>query len=115
MQIDLKSCLKNYRKTLFSFRDHYKLKVSDLEFLFFIYDLRYFTGATIKKDYQCSLTFITRNLPDLVKNGYISIYLERSHNRARRYAISQRGKIIVTKFCTALQEEVLIKNLLKWD
>ena len=113
MQIDLKSCLKNYRKILFSFRDHYKLKVSDLEFLFFIYDLRYFTGTTIKKDYQCSLTFITRNLPDLVKNGYISVYLERSHNRARRYAISQRGKIIVTKFCTALEQEVLIKKLLR--
>ena len=113
MEIDLKSCLKNYRKILFSFRDHYNLKISDLEFLFFIYDLRFFTGTTIKKEYQCSLSFITRNLPDLMKKGYISIYLEKSHNRARRYIISQRGKIIVTKFCTALQEEVLIKNLLK--
>ena len=113
MQTDLKNCLKYYRKTLFYFRDHHKLKVSDLEFLFFIYDLRYFTGTTIKKEYQCSLSFITRNLPDLMKKGYISIYLEKAHNRARRYVISQRGRIIVTKFCTALQEEVLLKKLLR--
>ena len=110
---DKPNYLKHYRGTLYIFRDRYNLKASDIEFLFFIYDLESWNRTYVKKNYKSSLTFITRNIPDLMGKGYISIYLERSHNRARRYVISQRGKIIVTKFCTALQEEVLIKNLLK--
>tara|TARA_R110002020_G_scaffold11064_3_gene42087 strand:- start:1092 stop:1340 length:249 start_codon:yes stop_codon:yes gene_type:complete len=75
-----------------------------MEFLFFVYDMRYFTGLTIAKDYRCSNSFITRNLPVLLSKGYVTIYLEKAHNRARRYMISQRGKIVVTKFYNKLKE-----------
>ena len=70
----------------------------------------FFTGLTIAKDYKCSNSFITRNLPKLMNKGYVKIYLEKAHNRARRYMISQRGKILVTKFYKKLKE--YIKN---WD
>tara|TARA_R110000824_G_scaffold316174_3_gene503380 strand:- start:7523 stop:7852 length:330 start_codon:yes stop_codon:yes gene_type:complete len=102
--LDNDNYLKHYRNVLFDFRDKYNLKVSDTEFLFFVYDMRHFTGLTIAKDYRCSNSFITRNLPKLINKGYVTIYLEKAHNRARRYVISQRGKIIVTKFYRALKE-----------
>lgn len=102
--MDRDNYLKHYRNVLFDFRDKYSLKVSDMEFLFFVYDMRYFTGLTIAKDYRCSNSFITRNLPVLLSKGYVTIYLEKAHNRARRYMISQRGKIVVTKFYNKLKE-----------
>ncbi len=102
--MDRENYLKHYRNVLFDFRDKYNLKVSDIEFLFFIYDSNYFTGLTIAKDYRCSNSFITRNLPELLNKGYVTIYLEKAHNRARRYMISQKGKILVTKFYRLLKE-----------
>ena len=102
--MDRDNYLKYYRNVLFDFRDKYDLKVSDIEFLFFVYDMRYFTGLTIAKEYRCSNSFITRNLPKLMNKGYVTIYLEKAHNRARRYMISQRGKILVTKFYKKLKE-----------
>jgi|TARA_R100000329_G_C7618503_1_gene219806 DNA-binding MarR family transcriptional regulator len=102
--LDSNNYLKYYRNILFDFRDRYELKISDIEFLFFVYDMDFFTGLTIAKDYRCSNSFITRNLPKLMSKGYVKIYLEKAHNRARRYMISQRGKILVTKFYRELKE-----------
>ena len=102
--MDRDNYLKYYRNVLFDFRDKYDLKVSDIEFLFFVYDRDYFTGYTIAKEYRCSNSFITRNLPKLMNKVYVTIYLEKAHNRARRYMISQRGKILVTKFYKKLKE-----------
>jgi DNA-binding MarR family transcriptional regulator len=106
--LDRDNYLKHYRNVLFDFRDKYNLKISDIEFLFFVYDMRYFTGLTIAKDYRCSNSFITRNLPVLLSKGYVAIYLEKAHNRARRYMISQRGKILVTKFYKGLKESIYV-------
>ena len=106
--MDKDNYLKHYRNVLFDFRDKYNLKISDIEFLFFVYDMRYFTGLTIAKDYRCSNSFITRNLPVLLSKGYVAIYLEKAHNRARRYMISQRGKILVTKFYKSLKESIYV-------
>ena len=106
--MDRDNYLKHYRNVLFDFRDKYNLKISDIEFLFFVYDMRYFTGLTIAKDYRCSNSFITRNLPVLLSKGYVAIYLEKAHNRARRYMISQRGKILVTKFYKSLKESIYV-------
>ena len=102
--MDRDNYLKYYRNVLFDFRDKYSLKVSDIEFLFFVYDRDYFKCYTIAKYYRCSNIFITRNLPTLMNKGYVTIYLEKAHNRARRYMISQRGKILVTKFYKKLKE-----------
>tara|TARA_R110002020_G_scaffold228732_2_gene439544 strand:+ start:1288 stop:1611 length:324 start_codon:yes stop_codon:yes gene_type:complete len=97
--------LKYYRDTLFFFRDNYSLKVSDIEFLFFVYDLKYFTNTDVKNNYKCSLTFLTRNMPDLMQKGYLAIYQERARYRARKYMISQRGKLLVTKFYGILEQK----------
>tara|TARA_Y100001973_G_scaffold35932_1_gene54115 strand:+ start:3879 stop:4202 length:324 start_codon:yes stop_codon:yes gene_type:complete len=96
--------LKYYRDTLFYFRDNYSLKISDIEFLFFVYDLKYFTGTDVKHGYKCSLTFLTRNMPELMKKGYLAIYQERARRRARKYMISQRGKLLVTRFYNILEQ-----------
>ena len=106
--MDRDNYLKHYRNVLFDFRDKYNLKISDIEFLFFVYDMRYFTGLTIAKDYRCSNSFITRNLPVLLSKGYVAIYLEKAHNRDRIYMISQRGKILVTKFYKSLKESIYV-------
>ena len=37
--------------------------------------------------------------------GYISIYLEKAHGRARKYMISQRGKLLVTRFYGILEQK----------
>ena len=100
-----KNYLKYYRDTLFYFRDNYRLKISDIEFLFFVYDLKYFTGTDIKNNYKCSMTFLTRNMPDLLKKGYLAIYQERARHRARKYMISHRGKIMITRFYKILEQE----------
>jgi|TARA_R100001015_G_C4630478_1_gene192120 DNA-binding MarR family transcriptional regulator len=96
--------LKNYRNILFDFRDSYGLKVSDIEFLFFVYDMEKFTTKHISVEYRCSNSFVTRNLPELLKKGYIKIYLERAHGRSRKYMISQNGKLLVTRFYRLLKE-----------
>lgn len=113
--MDKDNYLKYYRNVLFDFRDKYNIKVSDIEFLLYIYDMRYFTGLNISKDYRCSNSFITRNLPNLMNKGYITIYLEKAHNRARRYIISQRGKIIITKFYKTLKESIYVFEKEKWS
>ena len=97
--------LKYYRDTLFYFRDSYNLKVSDIEFLFFVYDLRYFTNTYVKNNYKCSMTFLTRNMPNLMIKGYLAIYQERSRDRVRKYMISHRGKLLVTRFYKILEQE----------
>ena len=97
--------LKHYRPTLYYFRDNYELKTSDIEFLFFVYDMESFTCMDIMVEYRSSNSFITRNIPELLNKGYIKIYLERAHNRARRYMISQRGKLLVTRFYGILKEK----------
>ncbi len=96
--------LKYYRVILFNFRDSYELKTSDIEFLFFVYDMESFTCMDIMVEYRSSNSFITRNIPELLNKGYIKIYLERAHNRARKYMISQQGKLLVTRFYRLLKE-----------
>ena len=100
----VKNYLKYYRDTLFYFRDNYNLKVSDIEFLFFVYDLKYFTNTDVKKGYKCSLTFLTRNMPKLLEKGYLAIYEERARHRARKYMISHKGKIMITRFYNILEQ-----------
>ena len=102
---DKPNYLKHYRGTLYIFRDRYNLKASDIEFLFFIYDLESWNRTYVKKNYKSSLTFITRNIPDLMGKGYISIYLEKAHGRARKYMISQRGRLLVSRFYRVLNEQ----------
>ena len=97
--------LKYYRDTLYFFGDNYNLKVSDIEFLFFVYDLKYFTGGYIANNYPCSRTFLVYNMPNLKNKGYIAIYQERAQKRARKYMISQRGKLLVTRFYKILEKK----------
>ena len=94
--------LKYYRDTLYFFRDNYNLKVSDIEFLFFVYDLKYFTGGYIANNYPCSRTFLVYNMPNLKNKGYIAIYQERAQQRARKYMISHRGKLLITRIYNIL-------------
>ena len=105
---DKPNYLKHYRGTLYIFRDRYNLKASDIEFLFFIYDLESWNRTYVKKNYKSSLTFITRNIPDLMGKGYISIYLEKAHGRARKYMISQRGRLLVSRFYRVLNGQEII-------
>ena len=66
--------------------------------------LKYFTGTYIKNNYKCSMTFLTRNMPDLLKKGYLAIYQERARHRARKYMISHKGKIMITRFYNILEQ-----------
>jgi len=97
--------LKYYRDTLFYFRDNYSLKISDIEFLLFVCDLKYFTGTYVKNNYKCSMTFLTRNMPDLLKKGYLAIYQERARHRARKYMMSHRAKLMITRFYNILEQK----------
>jgi len=62
----------------------------------------------VKKNYKSSLTFLTRNIPDLMGKGYISIYLEKAHGRARKYMISQKGRLLVSRFYRVLNDKEII-------
>lgn len=65
-----------------------------------------FVSSNIIRDYRSSNSFVTRNIPELLSKGYIAIYLERAHNRARKYMISQNGKLLVTRFYRILKEKI---------
>ena len=65
-----------------------------------------FVSSNIIRDYRSSNSFVTRNIPELLNKGYIAIYLERAHNRARKYMISQNGKLLVTRFYRILKEKI---------
>ena len=51
------------------------------------------------------MTFLTRNMPDLLKKGYLAIYQERARHRARKYMISHRAKIMITRFYNILEQK----------
>ena len=102
--------LKNYRIVLYYFRDCYNLKISQIEFLFFVYDLKYFTYCYVSDNYRSSRTFVDHTLPDLFKKGYIAVYQERAHNRARKYKISQTGKLLVSRFYRILEDKYFDNN-----
>ena len=97
--------LKYYRDTLYFFRDNYNLKISDIEFLFFVYDLKYFTYSYVEKNYRSSRTFVDKNIPVIYSKGYLSIYQEKAKYRARKYAISQKGKLLVSRFYRLLENK----------
>jgi len=40
--------------------------------------------------------------------GYISIYLEKAHGRARKYMISQKGRLLVSRFYRVLNDKEII-------
>jgi hypothetical protein len=44
-------------------------------------------------------------MPDLMQKGYLAIYQERARYRARKYMISQRGKLLVTRFYGILEQK----------
>ena len=103
--MDKPNYLKNYSPILFYFRDAYNLKVSDIEFLFFVYDLKYFTYSYVEKNYRSSRTFVDKNIPVIYSKGYLSIYQEKAKYRARKYAISQKGKLLVSRFYRLLENK----------
>lgn len=106
--MDKPNYLKYYRPTLYYFRDNYNLKVSDIEFLFFVYDLKYFTYVYVTENYRSSREFVDRNVPSLYRKGYLAIYQQSGMNRIRKYMISQRGKLLVSKFYRILNNKEIV-------
>ena len=51
------------------------------------------------------MTFLTRNMPNLMRKGYLAIYQERSRDRVRKYMISHRAKLLVTRFYKILEQK----------
>jgi DNA-binding PadR family transcriptional regulator len=43
-------------------------------------------------------------MPDLLKKGYLAVYQERARHRARKYMISHKGKIMITRFYNILEQ-----------
>ena len=79
--------LKNYRIVLYYFRDCYDLKISQIEFLFFVYDLKYFTYCYVSDNYRSSRTFVDHTLPDLFKKGYIDMVIHRKKMKEELFKI----------------------------
>lgn len=44
-------------------------------------------------------------MPNLKNKGYIAIYQERAQQRARKYMISHRGKLLITRFYNILEKK----------
>ena len=107
--------LKNYRPTLYFFRDRYGLKVSEIEFLFFVYDLKYFTYMYVNDNYRSSRSFVDRNIPKIKDKGFIYIYQEQYMRRVRKYCISQKGKMLVSRFYRILEGKELINKDYLWE
>ncbi|HBY70327.1 MAG TPA: hypothetical protein DEG69_22760 [Flavobacteriaceae bacterium] len=84
--------------------------MSDIEFLFFVYDLKYFTYMYINDNYRSSRNFVDRSIPKIKDKGYIYIYQEQYMRRVRKSCISQKGKMLVSRFYRILEGKELISK-----
>jgi hypothetical protein len=100
--------LKNYRPVLYYFRDAYGLSVNEIEFLFHVYDMKYFNYSYIIGNFRASDRFASKKVPRLNKLGYLFVYLDKTHNRERRFAISQKGKLLVSRFYRVLEGKEIV-------
>ena len=100
-----KTYLKLYRPTMFYFMQNYGLKQQDIEVLMFSYDLLWFTKGYLKEHFHLGNKYLVHKFPDLIKKNYINIYQRRAHNRAEKYTISQRGKLLVSRYYRVLERE----------
>jgi hypothetical protein len=107
--------LKNVDLAIKDITKHFDISSADLLFMVFIYDYEFFTLAHIAKAYHRSkLKLSERHVYPLVNLGYIYKHFDRYtpsgkmedlifhnetvHSYEIRYALSQKGRMMVAKF-----------------
>tara|TARA_R100000900_G_scaffold106434_1_gene82593 strand:- start:487 stop:696 length:210 start_codon:yes stop_codon:yes gene_type:complete len=64
----------------------------------------------INDNYRSSRNFVDRSIPKIKDKGYIYIYQEQYMRRVRKYCISQKGKMLVSRFYRILEGKELISK-----
>lgn len=100
--------LKNYRPVLYYFRDCYDLTVGEIEFLLHVYDMEYFNYSYIVGHFRSSERFAHKGIPQLVRKGYIYVYKGNWINMEKKFAISQKGKLMVSRFYRVLEGKEIV-------
>ena len=64
----------------------------------------------VNDNYSASRSFVDRNIPKIKDKGFIYIYQEQYMRRVRKYCISQKGKMLVSRFYRILEGKELINK-----
>jgi hypothetical protein len=105
--------LKLYRKVVVSLAHKNNLTRAQVEFLIFIYKKQYITWKEAFCNFYASNTFLDRKVPDLIKKGFLIVYRHESKRlgQARQYAISQNGRLLVSRVYRMLEGLEDIPNI----
>jgi len=97
--------LKLYRKVIVSLAHKNNITRNQLEFLIFIYKKECIAWKEAFKDFYASNRFLDRKVPDLIKKGFLIVYRYESKRlrQARLYAISQNGRLLVSRVYRMLE------------
>lgn len=114
--------LKNWSIVMSDMLSRYDLSDKEMRFMLFVYDLEFFTMDWIAGEYQYEKRNIGRRLVyPLLKKGYIYKHFdkltpstvredhlfreENKYNYRVRYALSQNGRLVVSKFYRKMSGE----------
>lgn len=121
--------LKNWSIVMSDMLSRYDLSDKEMRFMLFVYDLEFFTMDWIAGEYQYEKRNIGRRLVyPLLKKGYIYKHFdkltpstvredhlfreENKYNYRVRYALSQNGRLVVSKFYRKMagEEPISVKQ-----
>jgi len=114
--------LKYYRTARLDFCDDHEISGSHLDFLVWTYDLEFWTLDYASKDYKYNKKKLgERVVYDLVKSGYLYKHFNRltpsnsiddhlfreetKYNYRVRYALSQKGRLLVQRYYNYLESQ----------
>lgn len=121
--------LKNWSIVMSDMLSRYDLSDKEMRFMLFVYDLEFFTMDWIAGEYQYEKRNIGRRLVyPLLKKGYIYKHFdkltpstvredhlfreENKYNYRVRYALSQNGRLVVSRFYRKMagEEPISVKQ-----
>lgn len=97
-----KDYLKHLRLVRRYYMLKYKLKLADLEMLLFLYSENRFPKRTFY-DYQQTMTWEKGRLDRYIREGWVSVFREKTKGKKAIYQMTARTKTIITQLYKLLE------------
>lgn len=95
---------KYFRVTVYWAKRNYDISQAELDMLFFIYDIPFFTSDNFA-DYSKIVSFNYRKIELMIQRGWIVKWRKEGTNKKALFRISRKGKRLVTEFYKRLSGE----------
>ena len=105
-----KDYLKHLRLVRRYYMLKYKLKLADLEMLLFLYSENRFPKK-IFNDYQQTMTWEKGRLDRYIREGWVSVFREKTKGKKAIYQMTARTKTIITQLYKLLEGREILRTL----